>query len=88
MGGFQTDTVNLLPFLAKRIQVTGSTLRNRSLDYKIRLSKDLQTFAWEKFATKEFRPIIDAVYDWKEVVLAHTRMENNENIGKIVLTVG
>lgn len=87
MGGFQVENLNILYLLMKRLQISGSTLRSRSLDYKTRLSKDLQAFAWSKFETKEFQPIIDSVYDWKDAALAHTRMENNENIGKIILKV-
>lgn len=87
MGGIKVEQFNLVPFFIKRIQVTASTLRSRSLDYKIRLSKDLQQFAWSKFESKEFLPIIDRVYDWTDVVEAHTRMENNENIGKIILRI-
>jgi len=83
----KVEQFNLLPFFIKRIQVTASTLRSRSLDYKIRLSQDLQQFAWPKFESKEFRPIIDRVYDWSKVAEAHTRMENNENIGKIILKI-
>ena len=87
MGGLTTPTVNMLPILFKRIRIQGSTLRARSLAYKARLTKDLQDFAWERFATGDFKPIIDSVYDWTEVVAAHKYMEANKNIGKIVLRV-
>ncbi len=87
MGGMKVAQFNLLPFFIKRIQVTASTLRSRSLDYKIRLSQDLQQFAWSKFESKTFQPVIDRVYDWSQVAEAHTRMENNENIGKIILKI-
>ena len=33
------------------------------------------------------RPVIDSAYDWREVARAHARMEENANIGKIVLRV-
>lgn len=87
MGGVQVEQFNLLKFFVKRIQLSGSTLRSRRLDYKIQLSKNLKDFAWPKFESQEFQPIIDSVYDWKEVAKAHTRMENNKNIGKIILKI-
>ncbi|MEH7452905.1 zinc-binding dehydrogenase, partial [Gottfriedia acidiceleris] len=39
------------------------------------------------FTNKKIKPIIDTVYSWHEVNEAHTRMENNLNIGKIVLKI-
>lgn len=87
MGGFKLADLNMLPILFKRIQIYGSTLRARTLDYKARLTKDLSDFAWDRFETREFKPVIDSVYDWKEVVAAHEYMEANKNIGKIVLRI-
>ena len=87
MGGLVAPNVNMLPILFKRIRVQGSTLRARSLDYKARLTKDLQDFAWKRFETGAFKPVIDSVYDWTEVVAAHEYMEANKNIGKIILRI-
>ncbi len=87
MGGLIAPEVNMLPILFKRIRIQGSTLRARTLDYKARLTKDLSDFAWQRFETGEFKPIIDSVYDWTEVVAAHEYMEANKNIGKIILRI-
>ncbi len=87
MGGLVAPNVNMLPILFKRIRIQGSTLRARSLEYKARLTKDLHDFAWERFETGEFKPVIDSVYDWTEVVVAHEYMEANKNIGKIILRI-
>lgn len=87
MGGLTAPEVNMLPILFKRIRIQGSTLRARTLDYKARLTKDLYDFAWKRFETGEFKPVIDSVYDWTEVVAAHEYMEANKNIGKIILRV-
>ena len=87
MGGFKLADLNMLPILFKRIQIYGSTLRARTLDYKARLTKDLSDFAWQHFETGEFKPIIDSVYDWTDVVAAHEYMEANKNIGKIILKI-
>lgn len=88
MGGIQMPEANLLNILKKRLQITGSTLRNRDLDYKIALTKDLQQFTWQHFETGKLKPVIDSVFDWQNVAEAHHYMEGNKNRGKIVLRVG
>jgi tumor protein p53-inducible protein 3 len=88
LGGVKVDNLNIAPVLRKRLQVIGSTLRARDLEYKIRLSSDLQLFAWPLFANGQLRPIVDKVYDWSEVAEAHRYMESNQSKGKIVLRVG
>jgi len=40
-----------------------------------------------RFQQGEIKPIIDKVFDWKEVQEAHRYMEANKNIGKIVLEI-
>ncbi|MEQ8702443.1 MAG: NAD(P)H-quinone oxidoreductase [Phaeodactylibacter sp.] len=88
LGGVKVDSLNIAPVLRKRLQIIGSTLRARDLEYKIRLSSDLQLFAWPLFANGQLRPIVDKIYDWSEVAEAHRYMESNESKGKIVLRVG
>ena len=87
MGGFKLSELNMLPILFKRIKIQGSTLRARTLDYKARLTKDLYDFAWSRFESGEFKPVIDSVYDWSDVIEAHRYMEANKNIGKIILKI-
>jgi len=87
MGGLRSRELNLLPILRNRLQITGTTLRARSLHYKIELSRALHQFTWPLFEKGRLRPVIDSVYDWNDVVDAHHRMEQNENVGKIVLRV-
>ena len=86
MGGVKTE-VNLINVLRKRLRIQGSTLRARNLDYKIRLSQELQALAWPHFETGLLQPIVDSVYNWSQAAEAHAYMEANKNQGKIVLTV-
>lgn len=88
MGGNIVEKANLGKILSKRLVIVGSTLRSRSLNYKIQLSKDFAVMAIPKFVKKELKPVIDSVLDWKEVAEAHRYMECNKNKGKIVLKVG
>jgi len=85
LGGIKVEEINLLKLLSKRLQLTASTLRSRSLDYQIQLTKDFADFALPRFETQELKPIIDSIYSWQDVVEAHKYMESNQNSGKIVL---
>lgn len=88
IGGIKPKEVNLAPILRKRLQIIGTTLRARSLAYKIALTKDLATKCLPHFETRELKPIIDSIVPWTEVAAAHQRMEDNLNTGKIILKVG
>jgi putative PIG3 family NAD(P)H quinone oxidoreductase len=87
MGGLKAQEINLLNILRKRIHIKGSTLRARTLDYKIKLTQDLKASIWNKFETRELKPVIDSLMDWTEVAAAHHYMEANKNAGKIVLRI-
>lgn len=85
MGGIKVPGANLAPILFKRLQITGSTLRSRSLDYKIRLTQEMYSHTEAHFASGKLRPVIDSVFPWREVADAHRYMEGNKNQGKVLL---
>lgn len=85
LGGHKVEEVSLIPILRKRLSIIGSTLRNRSLDYKIKLTKDFSSDTLNLFKDGVLEPVIDSTYDWTETESAHQRMQNNKNTGKIVL---
>lgn len=87
MGGIKVSEVNLAAILMKRLQITGSTLRSRSLEYKIRLTQDVYQYTQEHFANGRLRAVIDSVYPLEQVRHAHEYMEANKNQGKILLQV-
>ncbi|SFF32700.1 NAD(P)H-quinone oxidoreductase [Thermoflexibacter ruber] len=87
LGGSEVSQVNLAKILMKRLQVIGSTLRSRSLDYQIRLTQEFWQFAAANFLTGKFKPIIDSIFEWEKVQEAHRYMESNQNAGKIVLKI-
>jgi putative PIG3 family NAD(P)H quinone oxidoreductase len=87
LSGGKVEEFDVRPILAKRLKIIGSSLRSRSLDYQIKLTKDFKDFAYEKISKGIIKPVIDKIYDWSEVAEAHKRMEENKNIGKIVLRV-
>lgn len=88
LGGAMVAQVNLGKLLRKRIQLTATTLRARSVEYKTRLTRDFIDFALPRFADGRLKPMIDRTFPWEQVAEAHQYMEANKNIGKIVLCVG
>ncbi|PTX64247.1 putative PIG3 family NAD(P)H quinone oxidoreductase [Melghirimyces profundicolus] len=87
LGGAQLENASLVPFLAKRLQVIGTTLRSRSLHYKIELTRDFADHVLPLFGEGKIKPVIDRTFSWKEVREAHRYMEENRNIGKVILRV-
>lgn len=85
LGGGKVAEFDLRKLLQKRLQVTASTLRSRHYDYQIKLTQNFASFAIPKFQQGLLRPVIDRIFDWKEVREAHRYMESNQNTGKIVL---
>jgi len=85
LSGPVVSEVDLSPILRKRLNIIGSTLRNRSLQYKINLTHQFYQFAWDAIRSKRISPIIDKVYHWEQISEAHQHMEENKNIGKIII---
>ena len=87
LGGAHVENFNLGNLLKKRLQISASTLRSRSLDYQINLTETFANFALPLLGNGSLRPVIDRVYDWEDVQQAHRRMEANQNSGKLVLEI-
>lgn len=87
LGGSTVEQVSLRKLMSKRAQILASTLRSRSLAYKVQLTQEFASDVLPKFIEGELEPVIDTEYDWTEAADAHRRMENNENAGKIVMNV-
>jgi tumor protein p53-inducible protein 3 len=87
MGGGKVDEIDLRKILRNRLSIIGSTLRARSLEYQIKLNKELLEFSFKKFEEGKLKPVIDKVFNFEEAAEAHKYMEANKNIGKIVLNI-
>jgi len=87
LGGGKVENFNLMKLLAKRLQITASTLRSRSLSYQIELTKEFWKTKATHFQSGKLKPIIDTVFDWRDVQEAHRFMEENKNVGKVVLEI-
>lgn len=86
MGGASAE-VDLGLMLTRRLTITASTLRARSVEAKAALARQLVAEVWPGFANGSLRPVIDRVLPLERAAEAHAAMEASEHIGKIVLTV-
>ena len=80
-------TLNLLPVLQKRLILTGSPLRTRSVAEKGLIATALLENVWPLLAKGRIKPVIDSSYPLENAAGAHARMESSQHIGKIVLTL-
>jgi len=71
--------------LRKRLAITGSTLRARSVAYKARLAQALRERVWPLLEAGRVRPVIHAVLPAADAAGAHALMESGAHVGKIVL---
>ena len=72
--------------LRKRLTITGSTLRQRSVAFKAQIADALRAQVWPLLESGAVRPVIYRTFAAADAAAAHTLMESSEHIGKIVLT--
>ncbi len=77
--------LDLSIILKKRILITGSTLRPRTIKEKAKIAKNVKNKFWSLFEKKSIKPIIYKTFNLNEAVKAHKLMESSEHIGKIIL---
>jgi NADPH:quinone reductase len=84
MGG-DTAPIDLRRTLSKRLTVTGSTLRPRSVAEKGQIAAALRQEVWPLLEQGRVKPVVYRTFPLKEAAAAHRLMESSEHIGKIVL---
>ena len=86
LGGARAE-VNMGVILTKRLTLTGSTLRSRTVAQKAEVAEAVRKNVWPLLAAGRVRPVIHATFPLAEASEAHRLMETSNHIGKIVLTV-
>jgi len=84
--GAKTE-INLLPFILKRLTLTGSTLRARDDVFKAQIAQKLHQKVWPLLTTGQITPVIHSTFSLNDAAKAHDLMESNQHIGKIILEV-
>jgi NADPH2:quinone reductase len=72
--------------LRRRLTITGSTLRPRSLEFKTAIAAALKEKVWPLISSEAIKPVIHSTFAAADASRAHILMESNRHIGKIVLT--
>jgi putative PIG3 family NAD(P)H quinone oxidoreductase len=79
--------VNFGPIMGKRLTVTGSGLRPRSVAEKGAIAASLKQKVWPLLDAGKVKPVIHKTFPLAEAGEAHRLLESSAHIGKIVLTV-
>ena len=83
-GGTKSE-VDTGAVLRKRLSITGSTLRPRSIEYKAHLARALREQVWPLLEAGRIKPVIHQVFPAAQAAEAHALMESSTHVGKLVL---
>lgn len=84
-GGTQSE-IHAGLVLRRRLTITGSTLRPRSVAFKTAIAEGLKRQVWPQIESGAIVPVIYKTFEAAQAAQAHALMESNQHIGKIVLT--
>jgi NADPH2:quinone reductase len=85
MDGKDTQ-IDLSVILRKRLTLTGSALRPRSVEFKSAIAALLEKNIWPLLASRRIKPIVYAIFPADRAAEAHALMESSKHIGKIILS--
>lgn len=84
-GGVKAE-IHIGQILRRRLTLTGSTLRPRSVAFKTAIAQSLQAQVWPHLEAGRIVPVIHSTFVAADAARAHALMESNQHIGKIMLT--
>ena len=79
--------IDLMRLMMRRLTLTGSTLRAQSVESKARMARAIEEKVWPLIAEGKLKPVIDSTFSLADASAAHTRIDDPDHIGKIVLVV-
>ena len=82
-----TAEIPIFDIMRRRLILTGSTLRPRSIEFKTMVADEIAKTVWPYVEGGRLKPVIDSSFPLAEAAAAHARMEAGEHVGKIVLDV-
>ena len=83
--GSTVSNFNFLPVMVRRLAITGSTLRPRTVEEKATIAKALGEQVWPLLESRRIKMVIFRIFPWSEVAEAHRMMERSEHTGKLLL---
>jgi NADPH2:quinone reductase len=78
--------INMAAVLMRRLTLTGSTLRPRSVSFKSLVADEIARTVWPHVENGRLKPVMDRTFPMQDAAAAHARMEAGDHVGKIVLT--
>ena len=82
-----TAEIPIFNVMRRRLTLTGSTLRPRSVEFKTMVADEIAKTVWPFVEGGRLKPVIDRTFLLAEANEAHARMEAGDHVGKIVLEV-
>ncbi len=83
--GPKIGELNVLPIMLKRLTVTGSTLRPRTVEQKAAIARTLEAKVWPLLEAGTVKPIVHSRFPLSDAAGAHRLMESGAHVGKIIL---
>lgn len=80
-------TIDLSRVMTRRLTITGSTLRPRTVEEKGAIADAVRQHVWPLVASGRMAPVIDSVFPLARAADAHRRLESGAHVGKVVLVV-
>ncbi len=79
--------IAIADIMRRRLTLTGSTLRARSVEFKTMVADEIAETVWPYAEGGRLKPVIDQIFPLEQAGAAHARMEAGSHVGKIVLTI-
>jgi len=86
--GSTVSDFDFMPIMLRRLTVTGSTLRPRTVEEKATIAHALRERVWPLLESGQIKIVVYRFFQFAEVADAHRTIERGEHAGKIVLSVG
>jgi NADPH2:quinone reductase len=83
-----TAEIQIFDLMRRRLTLTGSTLRTRSVEFKSMVADEIANTVWPYAEGGRLKPVIDSTFPLAAAASAHARMEGGDHVGKIVLEIG
>ena len=79
--------LDIMAVMLKRLTITGSTLRPRTVEFKGALANSLKEHIWPLIESGRIKPVVFRTFPLAEASRAHELMESSQHVGKLVLTL-
>lgn len=86
LGGYRS-TISTIPILQRRLTITGSTLRPRTIEEKGRIARAVREQVWPLIESGTVRVLVHQTFPLADAAEAHRVMESSVHVGKLMLQV-